>query len=70
MSIFRTMTVNCPHCGTAGGFNAVMSVNADRRPDLRTAILDGSFQRQPCPQCGKDFRLDPEMTYVALGQGQ
>src|SRR4051794_842720 len=70
MSMFRTMPVTCPECGTAVEFNAVFSVNADRRPDLRAAILDGSFQRQPCPRCGKTFRLDPEMAYADLGHGQ
>ena len=68
--MFRTITVNCPECGTAVEFKAVLSVNADRRPDLRAAIIGGSFQRQPCPSCGKAFRLDPEMTYVDIGRGQ
>jgi hypothetical protein len=45
-------------------------VNADRRADLRGAIVGGSFQRQPCPACGHEFRLDPEMTYVDIGHGQ
>jgi endogenous inhibitor of DNA gyrase (YacG/DUF329 family) len=70
MSMFRTVTLNCPECGTHVEFNAVISVNADRRPDLRAAIIDGSFQRQPCPKCGKSFRLDPEMTYIDVRQGQ
>ena len=70
MSMFQTMTVNCPECCTAVDFKAVFSVNADRRPDLRAAIIDGSFQRQPCAQCGKAFQLDPEMTYVDVGRGQ
>jgi hypothetical protein len=68
--MFRNMMVNCPECGAAVGFKAVMSVNADRRPDLRAAILDGSFQRQPCPSCGKVFRLDPALTYIDVGRGQ
>jgi endogenous inhibitor of DNA gyrase (YacG/DUF329 family) len=70
MSMFRTMTVACPECGTAVDFKVVISVNADRRPDLRAAILNGSFQRQPCPKCGKAFRLDPEMTYINVSRGQ
>ena len=45
-------------------------MNADRRPDLRAAIIDGSFQRQPCPNCGESIRLDPEMTYVDVRRGQ
>src|SRR5262245_40942684 len=70
MSMFRTMTIDCPACGTANEFKVVVSVNADRRPDLRAAIIDGSFQRQPCTKCGKEFRLDPEMTYFDVGRGQ
>jgi hypothetical protein len=70
MSMFQTMTVNCPACGTAVEFKTVLSVNADRRPDLRAAIIDGSFQRQSCPKCGNDFRLDPELTYVDARRGQ
>jgi hypothetical protein len=70
MSMFRTTTVNCPECGTGVAFKAVLSVNADRRPDLRAAVLDGSFQRAPCPACGKPFRLDPEFTYIDVGRGQ
>jgi len=70
MSLFKTTTLACPHCGTKVDFEAVVSVNADRRPDLRAAILDGSFQRQDCPQCGRPFRLDPELTYMDVGRGQ
>ena len=31
------------------GFRLAASVNADRRPDLREAILEGSFQAETCP---------------------
>jgi hypothetical protein len=70
MSRFSVVTVPCPSCGSPVEFNAVFSLNADRRPDLRDAVLDGSFQRQPCPQCHEEFRLDPEFTYVDVGRGQ
>ena len=70
MSLFSPVTVACPSCGASVEFNAVFSLNADRRPDLRAAVLDGSFQRQPCPQCDTEFRLDPEMTYMDVGRGQ
>ncbi len=70
MSVFNVMTVTCPSCGASVKFNTVLSVNADRRPDLRVAILAGSFQRQPCPECHAEFRLDPEMTYVDVARGQ
>jgi hypothetical protein len=70
MSMFRTVKLKCPECATPVDFKAVLSVNADRRSDLRAAILDGTFQRQPCPSCGKDFRLDPAFTYIDVGRGQ
>jgi len=70
MSVFRPMTVNCPACGTPIDFNVSLSVNADRRPDLRAAIIDRSFQSQPCPKCGQAFRLDPELTLIDVARGQ
>ena len=70
MSLIKAVTVNCPSCGEAVEFNAVFSVNADRRPDLRDGIINGTFQREPCPKCNIEFRLDPEMTYVDVGRGQ
>ena len=70
MSIFRKMRLECPVCATPIDFDVVLSVSADRRPDLREAILDGSFQRLPCPGCGTEARADPEFTYMDIGRGQ
>jgi len=70
MSMFQTEKVSCPSCGSAVDFTVVYSVNADRRPDLRAAIIDSSFQRQDCPACGKAFRLEPEMTYIHVAGKQ
>lgn len=70
MSIFRPLTVACPACQEALEMDAVESVNADRRPDLRDAILDRSFQVVECPHCTAKFRLDPMFNYVDVGRGQ
>ena len=70
MSIFRTYELNCPACNTPVRFDLVMSVSADRRPDLRAAILDGSFQRKVCPACETAFRPEPEFTYIDFARGQ
>jgi hypothetical protein len=70
MSIFRVETVSCPACSQPVEFNLVYSVNAGRRPDLRQAILDGSFQRETCPKCKALFRVEPEMTYFDVGRKQ
>jgi CpXC protein len=70
MSIFKPVSLNCPHCGKPVDFQASASVNADRRPDIRAAILDGSFQRQDCPHCGVSFRAEPQLNYFDIGRGQ
>jgi hypothetical protein len=70
MSIFETLTVPCPNCDTPTDFDVVMSVSADRRPDLRAEILDGSFQRRECPSCHQPFRVEPEFVYLDIGRGQ
>ncbi len=70
MSLFESVTLACPSCGEPVEFEAVGSVNAARRPDLREAIVSGAFQREDCPNCDTSFRLDPEMVYLDVGKGQ
>jgi endogenous inhibitor of DNA gyrase (YacG/DUF329 family) len=70
MSMFQETAVACPMCGSEVEFEVVQSVNVDRRPELRAAILDGSFQRKACPSCGKQFRVEPELVYMDLQRGQ
>lgn len=70
MSLFKTQQLNCPSCARPLRFETVHSVNADRRPDLRVAILDGSFQRMNCPHCDARFRLDCDFTLLDIGRGQ
>lgn len=70
MSVFTKTTMNCPACGSPVAFDLVHSVNAGRRPDLRAAILDRSFQREACPNCGTTFRVEPTFTYRDLPRKQ
>ncbi len=70
MSVFKSVNVPCPACHKLVEFSAVYSVNADRRPDLRDAIIKQRFQRQACPSCQETFRLDPELHYFDAGRGQ
>src|SRR5262245_57081037 len=70
MSVFDSTELACPACGAAVTFDLVHSVNAARRPDLRDAILDRSFQREPCPSCGTEFRVEPEFTYLDIKRKQ
>lgn len=64
MSIFTRTQIACPGCGEPLDFEAVQSINADRTPALRERILDETFQRQTCPHCDTDFRLEPDFNYV------
>jgi hypothetical protein len=70
MSVFRTVNLPCPACGGEAEFALVHSVNVDRRADLRDQILAATFQQKPCPQCGVEFRVDPEFNYLNLGRKQ
>lgn len=66
MSLFVTTDVPCPACGTIVPFEMVHSVNADRRPDLKDAIIGRSFQKQACPGCEFEFRVEPEFNYIHI----
>ena len=70
MSLFKQQVLACPACGKPVDFNVAYSVNADRRPDLREAVFDGTFQRQTCGACQDSFRLAPELNYLDAGRGQ
>ena len=69
MSLFQTTQIVCPLCKSRFSFEAVHSVNADRRPALREAILANEFQRMACPQCHEGFRLAPSFTYLDVAHG-
>jgi hypothetical protein len=70
MSIFHTVTPRCPSCGAPVAAEWSASVNADRRPDLRDAILDGSFQLVACDACAASFRLPLHLTFLHLERDQ
>jgi len=70
MSLFKPMNVTCPACEKLISVNAVGSVNADRRQDLRDEILANSFQNVTCSECGEAFRLEPDFNYLDAGRGQ
>lgn len=69
MSLFRETMVRCPKCDQQIRFQESDSVNGDRRPDLRAAIIDGSFQSVRCPDCEKVIRMEPQFNYLDVGNG-
>ena len=70
MSIFLPVTATCAKCGKAAETELAASVNADRREDLRDAIIDCSFQSQECSGCGAAIRLPAHLTYIDINRGQ
>jgi hypothetical protein len=68
MSIFHKAHIECPTCSTPADIERSASVNADLRPDLRAAILDGTFQSVLCAKCGARLRLPPHLTFMELGK--
>ncbi|MCA8926135.1 MAG: CpXC domain-containing protein [Planctomycetes bacterium] len=69
MSRTFSTTVPCPECGAELELEGYASVNADRHPELREAILDGSLQQFSCA-CGAGFRGAPEFSYLDAGRKQ
>lgn len=70
MSLFQPVNLVCPKCKALVVMDAVGSVNADRRPDLRDAILADHFQDCTCAACGHSFRLQPDFNYLDVGRRQ
>ncbi len=70
MSLFRPRNLVCPKCKAAITMEAVGSINADRRPDYRDAILANEFQDTTCQSCGETFRLQPDFNYLDAGRAQ
>jgi uncharacterized protein YbaR (Trm112 family) len=70
MEISLTEVLACPVCRREARFAPISHIDAERRPGLRQAVLDGSLQRQVCPDCGTAFRMPPDLWYVDRGRGQ
>lgn len=70
MSLFNSATLTCGSCGAEVEVSWAASVNADRRPDLKQAIIDGSFQSHDCGECGAKIRLPPHLSFLDVGSGR
>jgi CpXC protein len=70
MSFIVDATAECPTCRATARLDFPASINADRRPDLRAAILDGSIYGQDCASCGERLSFEPQTTYLDVGRRQ
>ena len=62
MSVYQPMDITC-RCGHSFPTKVVHGVNIDRLPDVRDAILDGSFHTTLCPACGTHSVIEKEFLY-------
>jgi len=69
MSVFTTLEFTCPDCGATMEYENYASINADRRPDLRDEVFNGSLSRVHCEACNKDFRPEPNLNYLDYKTG-
>lgn len=69
MSLFKPFDTPCPNCGTVAELDVFSSVNGDRRPDLTDDIINGTLQRHTCANCGTEFRPEPSINYLSMGEG-
>jgi len=69
MSISRIRTITCPICQTENTLPIFESINADLRPDLKAAILDGSLHQTNCTHCQASLRVPPSLVYLDIGGG-
>jgi hypothetical protein len=70
LSRTRQSCLSCPSCNVSFDAKLYSSINADRHPELRQAILDNSFHRHPC-SCGTNIQLAVEdLNYLDIGRKQ
>ena len=70
MSLFMPLSLRCPKCGHVNVADVAGSINADRRPDLRQAILDDNFQDTVCSKCNTSFRAECDLNLLDMGRRQ
>ena len=70
MPRFIASTATCAKCGAANRVQLAAGINGVRRPDLRDAVLDGTFQSFSCANCGATMRLPAHLTYLDLSRDQ
>lgn len=78
MSTFRPHTVACPACARPMDVHLLEGMHITRIPDVRAAILDGTFHVFGCPGCGHRFVVEvpaiytdfPSWQYVAVDVGR
>jgi hypothetical protein len=67
VSTFIATTIACK-CGREQTVQVADSLQISRVPEVRQAILDGSFHRFACPACGQMLLVDKLVAYTDFGR--
>lgn len=70
MSRSHPISTSCPQCHQPLTVEVCDSVNVDRSPELRVAILAATFQQASCPHCQASFQVAPRLSYLDVTRGQ
>jgi hypothetical protein len=70
MPVHVPRAVRCPTCKEEFVAKLVGTLHATRRPEVRDAVLDGSFGRVACTRCGTDVRTEPVLLYTDFPRRQ
>jgi CpXC protein len=64
MSQYQERSLTCPGCQHVTVRSVAVSLDAERAKEERLQILDGTFQRFACPQCGQVARADGPLVWL------
>lgn len=65
MSILQTFVLDCD-CGARVETECCLSINAERHPQLRAALLDRTLHQFQCGACGGSLAVEKKLAYVDL----
>jgi hypothetical protein len=64
VSVYENRVLTCPQCKHETTQSVAVSLNGARAAVQRQQILDGTFQRFTCEQCGGRFLADGPLIYI------
>lgn len=64
MARFEERKLTCPHCQHQATHRVALSLDADHGAAQVQQIMDGTFQRFACAECGKIYRADGPLMYL------
>lgn len=62
-------TIRCPQCQHEQDVRLSDKLDANARPDLKERLMDNTFNRIECEDCGFSFRADMPVLYTDLKKG-